>query len=73
MLLVEVKVYLSTRGLVSLDDLAAHFTVEPDAMRGIVEIWVAKGRARRVNQTLPCGTCGKCKTPTVDIYEWIGA
>ena len=73
MLLTDVKDYLSTRGRASLDDLAVHFTVAPEAMRGLVETWVAKGRARRVNQELPCGTCGKCESATSDIYEWVGA
>ena len=72
MLLIDVKDYLSTRGRASLDDLAVHFTVEPEAMRGLVETWVTKGRARRVNQALPCGTCGRCESATTDIYEWIG-
>jgi hypothetical protein len=73
MLLTEVKTYLSARGRASLDDLAVHFCTEPEAMRGLVETWVAKGRVRRVNEALPCGTCGKCDSATSDVYEWVGS
>jgi hypothetical protein len=72
MLLTEVKGYLAARGRASLDDLATHFTVAPDAMRGLMDTWIAKGRARRVSDQLPCGTCGKCESATTEIYEWLG-
>jgi hypothetical protein len=73
MLLTDVKAFLAARGQVSLADLAMHFTMAPDAMRGIVETWIAKGRVRRVSDRLPCGSCGKCESATTDVYEWIGA
>ena len=73
MLLTDVKDYLAGRGQVSLSDLAMHFSMEPEAMRGVIDTWIAKGRARRVSDRLPCGTCGKCESATTDIYEWIGA
>ena len=71
MLLTDVKSYLTTRGRASLDDLAMHFTVDTDAMRGVVETWIAKGRARRVSDKLPCKTCGKCESATTEVYEWV--
>ena len=73
MLLTDVKTYLSARGQASLDDLATHFTMAPDAMRGVLETWIGKGRARKVSDKLPCGSCGKCESATSDMYEWVGA
>jgi hypothetical protein len=73
MLLTDVKTYLSQRGRASLDDLATHFTVAPDAMRGLLETWIAKGRARKVAEALPCHTCGKCESATTEMYEWLDA
>jgi putative ferrous iron transport protein C len=73
MLLTDVKDYLSGRGRVSLDDLVMHFTVQPEAMRGLVETWISKGRVRRITDRLPCGTCGKCDSATTETYEWVGA
>jgi hypothetical protein len=73
MILTQVKTYLAARGRASLDDLAMHFAMDADAMRGLLGTWVAKGRARRVNQAVPCGTCGKCESATAEIYEWLDA
>jgi hypothetical protein len=72
MLLTDVKTYLAAHGQASLGDLAMHFTMDPDAMKGILETWIAKGRCRRVSDRLPCGGCGKCESATTDIYEWVG-
>ncbi|MBM3514041.1 MAG: sugar metabolism transcriptional regulator [Alphaproteobacteria bacterium] len=72
MILTELKTYLSGRRRASLDDIARHFAVAPDAARGMLETWIAKGRVRVLNQHLPCGTCGKCESAVSDIYEWIG-
>jgi hypothetical protein len=73
MLLTDVKTYLTTRGRASLDDLATHFTMAPEAMRGLVETWIAKGCARRIGDGRPCGTCGKCEAARTESYEWIGS
>jgi hypothetical protein len=70
-LLTDLKIYLANRGRASLDDLATHFTMAPDAMRGLVETWIAKGRARRVSDQLPCGSCGQCESAITEIYEWL--
>ncbi len=72
MLLTDVKTYLAARGQASLGDLAMHFTMDPQAMKGVLDTWIAKGRARRVSDRLPCGSCGKCESATTDIYEWVG-
>jgi hypothetical protein len=73
MLLTDVKSYLAACGQASLNDLAMHFTMDPQAMKGILDTWIAKGRARRVSDRLPCGSCGKCESSKTDIYEWVGA
>lgn len=73
MLLTDVKAYLAQRGRASLDDLATHFTMDAEAMRGLMETWIAKGRARRVSDQLPCGSCGKCESATTEIFEWVGS
>jgi hypothetical protein len=73
MLLTDVKEYLSARGQASLSDLAMHFTMDAEAMKGILDTWIAKGRCRRVSDRLPCGSCGKCESATTDLYEWVGA
>ncbi len=73
MILTDVKSYLATRGRASLDDLSTHFAMDADAMRGLLATWVAKGRARRIDEAAPCGTCGKCESATTEVYEWLDA
>ncbi len=72
MLLTELRDYLSTRKRASIADLAQRFEAEPAALEGMLAAWIAKGKVRRLKDSLPCGTCGKCESATTDIYEWIG-
>lgn len=72
MILTELKSYLSGRRRASLDEISRHFDLAPDAARGMLATWIAKGRLRILNQHLPCGSCGKCESSVSDVYEWIG-
>lgn len=72
MILTQLKQYLSARRRASIEDIAAKFDLSPDAARGLMATWIAKGRVRQLNQHLPCGTCGKCESATSDVYEWVG-
>ncbi|MDX2142117.1 MAG: FeoC-like transcriptional regulator [Rhodospirillaceae bacterium] len=68
----DLRDYLSNRKRASLSDLAVHFDTPPEALTGMLAVWMAKGRVRRLRDHLPCGTCGKCESATTDIYEWVG-
>lgn len=72
MLLTDLRDFLSARKRASLGDLAQHFDMEVPAMEGLLATWKAKGRVRRLKDYLPCGTCGKCESAQLDIYEWVG-
>jgi hypothetical protein len=72
MLMTDLRDYLSRRKRASLSDLAAQFDATPDALKGMLAVWTAKGRVRRLKDHLPCVTCGKCESATTDIYEWVG-
>jgi len=73
MILSEIKRYLMKHNRVTLDDLAVHFDTEPDAMRGMLEQWIRKGRVLKSELRASCGkTCAGCFCDsTVEIYEWI--
>jgi hypothetical protein len=58
MILNDVKNYIKDRGQVSLQDISLHFDVEPEALQGMLEFWVNKGRIRKQIQTA-CGS-GAC-------------
>jgi len=71
MILADLRHYLQQRGQASLADMALHFDTTPDALRGMLDLWVRKGRVRRQSASSACGTgCCKCDPATVDIYCW---
>lgn len=71
MILSDIRKYLQDRGQSSLADIAVHFDVEPDAVRGMLDIWIKKGNLSRRSATTSCGTsCSQCDTAATEIYVW---
>lgn len=71
MILSELKHYLAERRRAPMSDLVSRFEVEPDALRGMLQHLLRKGRVRRLD-TGGCGPCGGCcATPAPEIYEWV--
>jgi putative ferrous iron transport protein C len=69
----EVKRYLTERRIAPLHDIALHFDMDPDAVRGMLGHWVRKGRVR-IHQDDGCqnGCCGGCGEHAVkEVYEWL--
>ena len=73
-MLLAIRSLVHERGQVSLTDLALHFRKSPEAMRGMVGHWVAKGQVRKI----ACGAsgcghgCGGCSfAQTHEIYAWV--
>ncbi|MFO7576598.1 MAG: FeoC-like transcriptional regulator [Pelovirga sp.] len=70
----EVKHYLSDRRIAPLHDIALHFDMGHDAVRGILELWIKKGRVKR-HQDNSCKSgscCGGCEEEgSKEIYEWL--
>lgn len=74
MILSDVRDYIRRRGQVSLQDLALHFDVEPDALRGMLERWIEKGKVERRSANPACGSsCSQCQPDTVELYAWVEA
>ncbi len=72
MILADVKSYLVDHGRVTLTDLATHFDVDHEALRGMLDTWAKKGRLRRLgSEDGRCGTCCGCEVAGPEIYEWI--
>ncbi|MCP3871472.1 MAG: sugar metabolism transcriptional regulator [Gammaproteobacteria bacterium] len=73
MILSDIKHYLSKRGQATLADLSVHFSSDPDALRGMLAVWINKGKIRRVLASSSCGSsCNQCDPEATEIYEWIG-
>ena len=73
MILAELRDYLSECRRAPLRDLAARFHVEEEALRAMLEVWVRKGRLRRIDAGgSACGSCCDCDESPPEIYEWLG-
>lgn len=71
MILSDIKRYLEDRGQATLSDIAIHFDSNPDAVRGMMEIWIRKGQVRILKANDACGdSCNQCNA-TTEIYQWV--
>lgn len=71
MILSELKNYVKSRRQVSLKDAALHFDVEPEAIRGMLEFWVSKGKMSKHSNDAACAggcTCSFREDP--EMYVW---
>lgn len=74
MILSEIRDYVRERRQASLEEIALHVDSNPDAVRGMLERWIRKGRIRKTLKGPACGSsCGSCSSESTEIYEWIDA
>lgn len=75
MILAEIKQYLKERGQASLQDIALHFDTDPEAVRGMLEQWIRRGKVERRMLGAACGSggCTKCDPTGVEYYLWVDA
>lgn len=72
MILTQVRDYLKQKGQAPLRDMALEFGMQQDALRPIVEQWVAKGKVVKLPGGTACGGgCNSCEPQTVELYQWI--
>ncbi|HEC06207.1 MAG TPA: sugar metabolism transcriptional regulator [Thiolapillus brandeum] len=71
MILSDISRYLEQRGQATLADIALHFDADTDAVRGMLEVWIRKGRVHRRMATASCGSsCSQCEPAVTEIYVW---
>lgn len=65
--------YLELHRRATLGDLALHFDTPADAMQGMLEGWIRKGRVRTLEVAASCNTsCATaCDDTAMTIYEWV--
>ncbi len=72
MILNRLKQYLMERGRAPLSDIALHLESDPDAVRGMLERWIRKGKVRKRSGSAACKSgCDKCDASSVESYEWV--
>ena len=72
MILSDLRAYLKEQRRVVLADLIIHFNMDANALRGMLEKWISKGKVRKLPLSASCGTsCCQCDAALTEIYEWI--
>lgn len=71
MILSDLRDYLQTHKRAALMDMAHRFDTDPDAIRGMLDKWVAKGRIEKLPMGSSCSSgCSKCDPLSTEIYQW---
>ncbi|MGD8671692.1 MAG: FeoC-like transcriptional regulator [Thiogranum sp.] len=71
MILSDIRRYLEQRGQASVFDIAMHCDTQPDAVRGMLQVWVRKGLAYKLPTSPGCGSgCTKCDSAATEVYAW---
>ncbi len=71
MILSDLKNYVKSRRQVSLRDAALHFDVEPEAIRGMLEFWINKGKISKHSSDAACaGGCACSIKDDQEMYVW---
>jgi len=68
-MLSSIRRFLSDNHTASLADIARHVDAEPEAVRGMLDHWIVKGKVCRL--PMPCGGCTQCDSSTIEIYRWL--
>jgi putative ferrous iron transport protein C len=65
--------YMRDRHHASIADMAVHFDAAPDAVKGALAQWTAKGRMRRLGEGESCSRSASCSCACKpdDVYEWV--
>jgi len=72
MILSELRDYLKHNRRALLVDMSNRFEMDPDALRGMLQKWISKGRVRKLSGDTACSTgCCKCDPATLELYEWV--
>lgn len=72
MILSDVRDYLKQRGQCTLSDIALHFDTDADAVRGMLDVWIRKGKIEKRFVTDSCGTsCQSCDPAATEVYSWL--
>jgi len=73
MILSELRNYLQTQRRAALGDMAIRLRTDPDALRAMLQKWIAKGKVEKLSTGTACSSgCCRCDPGSIEIYEWKG-
>ncbi len=73
MILSELQQFLAQHKKASLADLELHFRIDADALRGMLNRLIRKGRVRKMADGKKCGGCHSCAPEMIEFYEWVNS
>jgi hypothetical protein len=72
-ILSDLRRYLQEREEATLSDMARRFQADPEVVRAMLEVWIAKGRIERCAPSTACaGNCNQCGPGAAEVYRWTG-
>jgi putative ferrous iron transport protein C len=72
MTLSALKTYVQENHVVSMNDLTAHFDMDADTLRDMLEILIRKNQVRKIQDAdVHCGKCAQCHLLNAELYEWV--
>lgn len=72
MILSTIRHYLEIHHVATLNDLAIHSDSAPEVVRDMLQLWVRKGKIRRIQTRSGCDKgCGSCTCAAVEAYQWV--
>ncbi|MEG4838186.1 FeoC-like transcriptional regulator [Microcoleus sp. B9-D4] len=71
MILSEIQKFIADNKRASIADLKIHFRMDGDALRGMLNRLIRKGRISKIPEAKKCGGCGSCADDATEIYVWV--
>ena len=72
MILSEIQNSIKQQGKTSIAELEAKFKMDANAIRGILNKLIRKGRIKKMGEGQKCGGCKSCAPEAIEFYEWVG-
>ena len=71
MILSELQKFIADNKRASIADLKIHFRMDSDALRGMLNRLIRKGRISKMAEAKKCGGCHSCSDDATEIYVWV--
>lgn len=71
MILSEIQQFIAENKRASIADLKLHFRADGDALRGMLDRLIRKGRISKMPEAKKCGGCVSCSDDATEIYLWV--
>ncbi len=71
MILSDIQRFIADNKRASIADLKIHFRMDGDALRGMLNRLIRKGRISKMEEAKKCSGCHSCSDDATEIYVWV--